>query len=39
VNKAELVEEIVNQTGQEIQIPAKRIPKLKPGKNLRERVK
>jgi len=39
MNKAELVEEIVNQTGQEIQIPAKKIPKFKPGKDLRERVK
>jgi len=27
------------QTGQTIQIPAKRVPKFKPGKGLRERVK
>jgi len=34
MTKAELVEEVANQTGETIQIPAKKDPKLRPGKGL-----
>jgi nucleoid DNA-binding protein len=39
MNKAEIVEEVTNQTGETIEIPAKRVAKFIAGKGLRLKVK